>query len=194
MCIVVPRSSLHSHTTQPDLAYFGQKDIQQAIILRRLVSDLLFAYPPSQHAVRVIPTSRDPVDGLALSSRNTYLTPTARKHATALYEALQIGRKVWSERRTSVPAELVSSLLHASRQSVQEAAQRAAKDNVVLDLLYIALNDPVTLGDLESSTGDEMWERGAILSGAAMIKEGQQGRATRLIDNELLGWTLSENV
>jgi pantoate--beta-alanine ligase len=66
----------------PDDAWFGQKDAQQAIILQRLIRDL--DLPVRMH---ICPTVREP-DGLALSSRNVFLTPEQRKHATALYRAL----------------------------------------------------------------------------------------------------------
>ncbi len=66
----------------PDKAYFGQKDAQQAAVIRRLVADLNF---PLQ--VVVCPIVREP-DGLAMSSRNVYLNPSERRAATALYRAL----------------------------------------------------------------------------------------------------------
>jgi pantoate--beta-alanine ligase len=68
---------------QPDIAVFGQKDAQQLIIIKRLVQDLNFP-------VRIIsaPTVREP-DGLAMSSRNVYLSPTQRAQSTVLYKSLQ---------------------------------------------------------------------------------------------------------
>jgi pantoate--beta-alanine ligase len=71
---------------QPDRAYFGQKDAQQARIIQQMVRDL-------DVPVRVVvcPTVREP-DGLALSSRNRYLVPAQRRHAAALHQALQAAR------------------------------------------------------------------------------------------------------
>jgi pantoate--beta-alanine ligase len=66
----------------PDIAYFGQKDAQQAIVIRRMVRDLDFPV-----RVEVLPTVREP-DGLAMSSRNAYLDPEDRARATALFRAL----------------------------------------------------------------------------------------------------------
>jgi pantoate--beta-alanine ligase len=71
---------------RPDVAYFGRKDAQQAAILRGLVRDLNLAVE-----LRVLPTVRD-TDGLALSSRNVYLTPDERRRAVALPRALEAAR------------------------------------------------------------------------------------------------------
>lgn len=68
---------------QPDVAYFGQKDAQQAVVIRRMVEDLDFPVE-----IVVCPTVREP-DGLALSSRNRYLSPPQRRQATCLYRALR---------------------------------------------------------------------------------------------------------
>jgi pantoate--beta-alanine ligase len=71
---------------RPHVAYFGQKDAQQAALVRRLVRDLNL-----ELELRVLPTVRDP-DGLALSSRNAYLAPEERQRALALPRALEAGR------------------------------------------------------------------------------------------------------
>lgn len=179
------------HIVQPDLTYFGQKDIQQAIILRRLVSDLLFSHPPSAQAVRIMETTRDPDDGLALSSRNAYLTPTSRKHAPFLYKALCSGKKIWEQHsRFGEGENLIQTILTAANRSAEESIKAAQADDISIDLLYISLNDPISLSDLSKDPTHFSIERGAILSAAALISEGKQGRVTRLIDNILLGVTL----
>lgn len=73
------------------------------------------------------------------------------------------------------------------------ASNTAQVDGVHLELLYITLNDPITLDNLEEEAAVATYDlsKGAIISGAAMIREGGDGRATRLIDNILLGFSLA---
>jgi pantoate--beta-alanine ligase len=74
----------------PNKAYFGQKDAQQCIVIKRMVSDLNMNLD-----VVVVPTVREP-DGLAMSSRNTYLKPDERKAAVVLSKSLNLAMKMWS--------------------------------------------------------------------------------------------------
>jgi pantoate--beta-alanine ligase len=71
----------------PDVAYFGQKDAQQAVVIRRMVRDLDFPL-----RIEVLPTVREP-DGLAMSSRNAYLGPEDRERASALNRALEAAER-----------------------------------------------------------------------------------------------------
>ncbi len=140
---------------RPDKAYFGQKDAQQAVVIQRLVRDL--SYPIE---VVVCPIVREP-DGLAMSSRNTYLEPAQRQAATVLYRGLSAARQAFQagERRAG-----------RLRQIVTEAAE----SEPLVELQYVSCAHPDTLVEL-----DVVADR-ALLSLAAFV--GQ----TRLIDNVLL--------
>ena len=143
------------HLVGPSRAYFGQKDAQQLAVVRRMVDDLAF---PNE--IVACPTVREP-DGLAVSSRNAYLSAPERRRATALYRALRAGRDV---------------LLAGQRDPV--AVEAAARD--LLDDLdgvepdYVALVDPATFDPVKQA------EPGQVLATAARV-----GR-TRLIDNVIL--------
>lgn len=76
------------HIVKPHIAVFGQKDAQQAQVIKRMVQDLNFDI-----RIVVVPTVREP-DGLAISSRNTYLTPAQRRQAPVLYQSLQMAARL----------------------------------------------------------------------------------------------------
>jgi pantoate--beta-alanine ligase len=138
--------------TGPDLAFFGQKDAQQLALIRRMALD--FNLPVEIVGVRTV---REP-DGLALSSRNRYLSPQQRKTALALSRAL-------AEGATQPTAAAVRA---AARAVLDEAAQ--ADPPLVLD--YLALVDP---GNFHEVPDDH--RGGAVLTVAARVG------STRLIDN-----------
>ncbi len=75
---------------QPTKAYFGQKDAQQLVVIKKMVSDLNMNLE-----IVAVPTVREP-DGLAMSSRNTYLKPDERQAATVLYKALTLAKQLFS--------------------------------------------------------------------------------------------------
>lgn len=139
----------------PDVAYFGQKDAQQTYVIRRLVQDLDMPV-----RIAVGPTVRE-ADGLAMSSRNVYLTPAERHRAVALSRALRAGEAV-AAAGESDPAEVL-------------AAARAVLDAAGVEPEYLALRSAADLSQIERVDGT------ALLLVAARI-----GR-TRLIDNTLLG-------
>jgi pantoate--beta-alanine ligase len=115
----------------PDRAYFGQKDAQQAAVVKQLVRDLNLGLE-----IRIVPTVRDE-DGLALSSRNAYLSPEERETALALPRAL--ATKDWEQARELLRGLEVDYLEEANfnGQRVLAAAVRVGKtrliDNVILE-------------------------------------------------------------
>ena len=144
----------------PHLAAFGQKDAQQAVIIRRMVADLMMGVE-----VEILPTCRD-IDGVALSSRNVYLSPDERRAVRAIPAGLDAARAAWQAGERE-PADLV-------------AATRAAIDSEpLLQVDYVAL---VGADNLEPATRAQA-EAGTGLLLAMAVFAG----ATRLIDNTLLG-------
>ena len=171
---------------QPTHAYFGQKDIQQALLLRRMLTDLHVPAPLASNLV-IIPTYRDQQSSLALSSRNAYLRPDERPWATVLVDALKEGERVWNEQRARGNVS-VKEVLEAARESVRRVEKQVQQEGegVEVKLIYIAMNDPEELWDLEKEEGAIVPKgKGAVLSGAVML-----GR-TRLIDNLVFDYPLN---
>ena len=142
---------------QPRRAYFGQKDAQQARVILQMTRDLNLPVE-----IVVCPTVREP-DGLALSSRNTYLTPEQRRAATVLYRALQAARAEYDAGRRD------AEHLRQTMRTVLDAEPLARTQ-------YVSCADPDTLQELHGPVDK------ALLSLAVFV--GQ----TRLIDNLLLGY------
>jgi pantoate--beta-alanine ligase len=136
----------------PDLAVFGQKDAQQLALIRRMVADLDLPIE-----ILGAPTVRES-DGLALSSRNRFLSDDDRETAVALSRALRAGA-----------AELTPAGIRAAAQEVLDAAGPR------LDVDYLALVDPATFAEVS-----ETYEGMAVLAVAARVG------STRLIDNVTL--------
>ncbi|HET9900302.1 MAG TPA: pantoate--beta-alanine ligase [Actinomycetes bacterium] len=116
------------HLTQPSLAFFGAKDAQQLVLIRRMVTDLDV---PVQ--IVTVPTVREP-DGLALSSRNRHLSPADRVAALAISRALRAGEE--------------AAAGGAAAPAVWATAGKVLADEPAVDLDYVALVDPVRLVDL----------------------------------------------
>jgi pantoate--beta-alanine ligase len=138
-----------------DVAYFGQKDYQQALVISRMVEDLNLPI-----TVRVCPIIREP-DGLALSSRNAYLSADARKRALVLWKSLCLAAELVEEGERN-PAVITEKM---------EAVILSAND---AKIDYVALVDPKTLEPVGRIEGTVL---GAV---AVQIDD------TRLIDNRLL--------
>ncbi|KAJ2156567.1 pantoate-beta-alanine ligase [Coemansia sp. RSA 552] len=143
----------------PDYAFFGQKDVQQCCIVKAMVEDLHFPL-----RIKVVPTVRDPRDGLALSSRNIYLTREQRERAPAFYRGLRRAQKLFEEQGVVDRGQLLAAV-----------REEAEADGLAIE--YINLSSPVDLSEVER-VGSE----GAVLSGAWCMG------TTRLIDNILIGF------
>ena len=140
---------------QPDVAVFGQKDWQQATLIRRMVKDLDMPVE-----VVVAPIVRE-ADGLALSSRNVYLSPPQRERALSLSRGLFAARDAFGEGVTD--AERLKAKVRGTMRGSDVEPE------------YIELVDPDTLEPLEAAAP------GAVLAIAARVGE------TRLIDNLIVG-------
>ena len=139
----------------PDAAFFGQKDYQQALVIRRMVKDLNVPVE-----IRLCPTVREP-DGLALSSRNRYLSPGARQRALVLWKSLKLAEDLLAQGERS--AEKIVDQMWKVILTAEDAR-----------IDYVALVDPETLLPVQTVAG-------RTLAALAVTIEN-----TRLIDNCLL--------
>jgi pantoate--beta-alanine ligase len=141
--------------TSADVAYFGQKDYQQALVIRQMVRDLDLAIE-----IRVCPIVREP-DGLALSSRNAYLSPHARRSALVLWKSLQLAQELVEQGQRSA-----GTIAERMRRLIATAPDAAID--------YVALVDPETLEPIGEVTVPTL---------AALAVKIEN---TRLIDNCVL--------
>ncbi len=141
---------------QPERAYFGQKDGQQLVIIRRMVRDLDFGVE-----IVAVPTVREP-DGVAMSSRNTYLNLHERSAATVLYRALM---------------------------RVQELHMEGVRDGKALcaAMLELLAFEPLAVADYVSVADPETLEELVFVDSEVMVSLAVRIGGTRLIDNILLG-------
>ncbi len=135
---------------QPTRAYFGQKDAQQAMVIRQMVRDLNFNVD-----VVVCPIIREP-DGLAMSSRNQYLHGETRTAATVLYRALMAVQSAFE--RGERNAEILRALM---RDTI--AAEKPAR------LDYVSIADPVTLQELDTISGSALCSLAVFLGNTRLI-------------------------
>jgi pantoate--beta-alanine ligase len=140
---------------EPDRAYFGQKDAQQAIVVKRMVDDLDF---PGEIVVCPIVRERD---GLAMSSRNAYLSPVERRAAPVLFHSLEAVAAAYlaGERRGA---------------ALREAALAVLATEPLAGVDYVSAADPETLAELDRVTG------------RALVSLAVRFGATRLLDNIVL--------
>jgi pantoate--beta-alanine ligase len=141
---------------RPSRAYFGRKDYQQAQVIKRLAADLDCGVE-----IEVLPIVRE-ADGLALSSRNAYLSPAERRQATCLYRALARAQELFAAGERA-PARYIAAM----------AAVVAAEPDARLD--YAELVHPEELTPVRAA------EAGSVAALAVFINQ------TRLIDNTALG-------
>jgi pantoate--beta-alanine ligase len=140
---------------EPTRAYFGQKDAQQLIVIKRMVSDLNMNLE-----LVAVPTVREP-DGLAMSSRNTYLSPKERQAALVLWQALNLANQLWSE-------------------GERNAGKIRQKMKALIDSEPLAQIDYISVADAESLEELGEIDRPALVSLAVRVGK------TRLIDNIVL--------
>ncbi|MEE9613169.1 MAG: pantoate--beta-alanine ligase [Desulfatiglandales bacterium] len=144
------------HITKPHLAVFGQKDFQQLTVIRRMVKDLSMDIQ-----ILGVPTVRE-ADGLAMSSRNSYLSPDERKSALCLKKSLDLADDMVMKGEKDV-------------NNIRMAVEKLITSYPFPEIDYISICHPTTLEDIES-VGDE-----SLL--ALAVRVGK----TRLIDNRLIG-------
>jgi len=140
---------------QPTRAYFGQKDAQQLVVIKKMVADLNMNLE-----IVSIPTVRDP-DGLAMSSRNIYLSSEQRQAATVLYKALTLAQQLWVQGERD--AEQI-------RQEMVALIQKQP----LADIDYVSIANAVTLDELDT------------VSPPALVSLAVNIGKTRLIDNVVL--------
>jgi pantoate--beta-alanine ligase len=152
------------NVVKPDFAFFGQKDAQQAILIKRMVRDLAFTAE-----IVVVPIVREQ-SGLAMSSRNSYLSDEQRRAATILNQSLLKAREAYEagEHSSTRLIELVRGMIEKEPQTRID---------------YVSVNDAETLETLE-----KIDDRPALVSLAVFVGK------TRLIDNVVLGKVKKQDV
>lgn len=135
---------------QPQRAYFGQKDAQQAVVIRQMVRDLNFNLE-----VVVCPIVRE-ADGLAMSSRNANLSPEARQQATCLFRALAAAKTAveQGERDTNSLREMMLAVLHAEPLATVD---------------YVSVADPVSLAELDTLETGALFSMAVFVGGVRLI-------------------------
>ena len=152
------------NTIRPDFAFFGQKDAQQALIIRRLVKDLAF-----DTEIVILPIVRED-SGLAISSRNLYLTPDEQNSATVIHKALKQAKVAFKDGERNA-----QRIIDVVRNTI-DAEPRARLD-------YVTVADAETLEKI-----DRIDERPTLIAVAAYVGK------TRLIDNTIVNKVKKKDV
>jgi pantoate--beta-alanine ligase len=140
---------------QPTRAYFGQKDAQQLVVIKKMVAELNMNLE-----IVTVPTMRER-DGLAMSSRNTYLNPEEREAATVLYQAISLAQKLWLQGETNA-------------QAIRQQMLTLIQKEPLAAIDYISTADTQTLDELDTVKSPTLV--------SLAVKIGN----TRLIDNVVL--------
>jgi pantoate--beta-alanine ligase len=140
---------------EPTRAYFGQKDAQQALVIKKMVADL-----DMNLEIIVCPTIREP-DGLAMSSRHTYLNQEQRRAAMSLNQALKLAEELWSQGERDA-------------EHLRQVVTDHIRQQPMAEIEYVSIADTETLEELETVTTS------ALLSLVARFGK------TRLLDNTIL--------
>ncbi|KAM7203845.1 hypothetical protein V8F20_003851 [Naviculisporaceae sp. PSN 640] len=173
---------------RPERVYFGQKDVQQTVVIRRLVEDFMLGTE-----VVIVPTTRAE-DGLALSSRNVYLGERRRRVATVLYKGLKKAEETYLVEGKRGREDILGAANKVVEGILEEQLGMAPSERVKFEVDYISLADPESMLEVE---GEVDPAKGAILSCAIRMlpveepREGEDlghsgGPAVRLIDNIIL--------
>jgi pantoate--beta-alanine ligase len=141
---------------RPDKAYFGQKDAQQLVVIKKMASDLDMGIE-----IIAVPTVREP-DGLAMSSRNTYLDVEERKQAVVLYQSLTLAQKLYADGTKDAKA-------------IREQMTALIQQQPLAEIEYISIADTKTLEELDR------------VKPPALVSMAVRFGKTRLIDNVVVG-------
>ncbi|KAJ6102441.1 hypothetical protein N7486_004868 [Penicillium sp. IBT 16267x] len=175
------------NATTPDRVYFGQKDVQQTVVIKRMVQDFLIGTE-----VRIVNTVREST-GLALSSRNVYLGERRRAVGLTIYRALKAAEEVYLAGKTS-RADILGAARSVTDTVLGEQQALSPSERSLFEVDYISLADPDTLEELDIVEPT----KGGILSAAlkmAPLEESKPGEdcglgdgkvPVRLIDNLII--------
>lgn len=152
------------NVVQPTNVYFGQKDAQQCVVIKNLVKDLLI-----DTNVVVLPTMRES-NGLAMSSRNAYLSQETKDKSSIIYKSLKNGEDFYKKANSSVPLKDIIDVMNKTLQHED------------FEVEYLSISHPDTLEDLEVVEPGV----GAIISTAVRVPRENSTEKTRLIDNIVL--------
>ncbi|PYH42838.1 pantoate--beta-alanine ligase PAN6 [Aspergillus saccharolyticus JOP 1030-1] len=166
-------------------AYFGQKDVQQTVVIKRMVKDFHV-----DTEIKIGPTVRE-ADGLAMSSRNVYLGKRRREVGLVLYRALRAAAEQYHAHGKLQRSQILEAAERVTKEVIAEQRGLAPAERALFEVDYISLADPDTLDELEVVDPS----KGAILSGAIKMAPLEESRAgedcglgegkvpVRLIDN-----------